>query len=447
MRDNKNINKRDTFKRGIIKVTANLCRIVLGLTFIFSGYVKAIDPLGTVYKINDYLAALNLAGVFPDQVILIVAIALSTFEFSLGIFMLFAIRRRLVSKLTLLFMIVMTVISLWLAIFNPVKDCGCFGDAIILTNKETLIKNIILSVCAVIVWLKPMKMIRFINKPRQWLAINYTILFILISTIWSLWNLPQFDFRPYHIGANIKKGMEIPKGAKQPVFNTTFIMEKDGQRKEFDINNYPDSTWKFIDSKTEVVDNGYVPPIHDFSIEDRKTGKDLTKEILANKGYTFLLISPFLEKADDSDFGDIDKIYEYAQNNGYAFYCLTASNDAGISKWQDITGAEYPFYITDEVTLKTIIRSNPGLLLIKNGTVIRKWSHNRLPEIDDSTKPLNKIAIGALPSDPIPRKILRIMLWFILPLLLLSISGRYIPLPFINGRQGKRKKRKEEKEV
>ena len=123
-----------------------------------------------------------------------------------------------------------------------------------------------------------------------------------------------------------------------------------------------------------------MPPIHDFFIEDKRTGDDLTEDILADKGYTFLLVAPHLETASESNFGDIDYIYEYAQEHHYAFYCLTASDMPAVERWKDLTGAEYPFCTTDEITLKTIIRSNPGLLLIKDGTVLRKWSHNDLPQ-------------------------------------------------------------------
>lgn len=134
-------------------------------------------------------------------------------------------------------------------------------------------------------------------------------------------------------------------------------MEKNGVRKEFTLDNYPDSTWQFIDSKTEQIKEGYVPPIHDFSIE-LADGDDITDSILSRKGYTFLLISPHLSQADDSNFGGIDQLYEYAQDEKIPFYCLTASTEKEIQRWEDITGAEYPFCITDETTLKTIIRSN-----------------------------------------------------------------------------------------
>lgn len=408
----------------ITKLAVNIGRLIAAVTFIFSGYVKAIDPLGTQYKITDYLQALGLAGIIPDWLTLVASIALSTLEFSIGIFLLFAIRRRLVSKILLLVMSIMTLITVWIAIANPVKDCGCFGDAIKLTNMQTLGKNIILLLIALCLWKRPQSMVRFISKPTQWIVINYTILFAVALSLWSLWYLPLFDFRPYHIGANIEKGMEIPKGAKQPQFETTFILEKDGQQKEFTLDNYPDSTWKFIDSKTVQTEEGYVPPIHDFSIEDRKTGEDITQEILHDKGYTFLLISPSLADADDSNFGTIDQIYEYSQDYGYRFICLTASTDKDIAKWKDITGAEYPFYTTDATTLKTIIRSNPGLVLLHHGTIIRKWSHNDLPSEEVFTQPLEKSELGKMAADGMTKKILQVTLWFLLPLILLTIADR-----------------------
>jgi len=398
--------------------------MVLAVTFIFSGYVKAIDPLGTQYKIQDYLQALGLQSFVPDWLSLLTSIGLAALEFCLGVFILFAIQRRLISKLILAFMSIMTLLTLWLALANPIKDCGCFGDAVHLTNLQTLLKNIILLLCAITTWKWPLRMIRFISKSNQWIAINFTILYILISSIYSLYKLPPFDFRPYHIGANIKKGMEMPAGAKMPRFTTTFTLEKNGKTKDFTLDNYPDSTWKFINSKTVQTEEGYVPPIHDFSIQDIKSGEDITQKVLSDKDYTFLLVSPHLDQADDTNFGDIDQIYEYAQSEHIPFYCLTASDESAIQRWIDLTGAEYSFCTTDETTLKTIIRSNPGLILLKNGTVINKWSHNDLPKGKELNAHINQLEIGKTPINNIPGKILKIILWFILPLFILTLADR-----------------------
>ena len=408
----------------LLKMTVNLCRIIVALTFIFSGFVKAIDPIGLQYKLQDYLGAIGIPGFLPDWMLLIMAVLLAAVEFCMGIFLLFAIQRRLISKLIVIFMSIMTLITVWLVVANPVKDCGCFGDALHLTNTETLVKNIILLGCSIVIMQRPLAMFRFISESNQWIVINYTIVFIFVCSGLSLYYLPLFDFRPYRIGTNIPRGMEIPKDAEQPLFETTFIMEKGGQRKEFTLNDYPDSTWKFIDSKTVQVKEGYIPPIHDFSIADRKTGIDLTDSVLRHKGYTFLLIAPYLERADDSNFGDIDQLYEYAQTYNIPFYCLTASTAKAIQRWRDITGAEYPFCITDETTLKTIVRSNPGLLLLKDGTIINKWSHNQLPNGAKLSLPITQSALGKMPQDSVPGKILEIILWFILPLTLLTLADR-----------------------
>ena len=378
--------------------------------------------MGTLYKLQDYLTALNLSGMVPQWLLLVAAVALAALEFCLGIFILFAIRRRLVSRVTLAFMVVMTLITIWLATTNPIKDCGCFGDAVYLTNVQTLIKNLVLFACAFIIASSPLSMVRFISRTNQWIAINFTILYILATSAYSLYTIPPFDFRPYHVGANIQKGMEIPKGAKQPQYETTFILKKNGVEKEFTLNNYPDSTWTFVDSKTVLTDAGYVPPIHDFSIMDGEN--DITSKVLNAPGYTFLLISPDLTRADDSHFGDVDRIYEYATEHGYHFYGLTASTNDAVERWRALTGAEYPFYTMDMTTLQTIIRSNPGLLLLKRGTIIGKWSHNNLPGQQELSAPLERSSIGKLQPQDMRRKTLYAMLWFFVPLSLLVLADR-----------------------
>lgn len=402
----------------------NLCRMALALTFILSGYVKAIDPLGTQYKLNDYAAAMHLSEYIPDWLTLTGAIALAMTEFALGIFMLFAIRRHLVSRLMTALMVVMTLITVWIFIANPVKDCGCFGDAIKLTNGETLLKNIVLLAAAIVTAMRPMDMARLISKSNQWIVTNYTLVYIVCTSLYCLYALPTFDFRPYHIGADIKKGMEIPEGAEQPEFETTFILKKNGQTREFTLDNYPDSTWEFVDSKTVQTRQGYEPPIHDFSLTDTETGDDITDNVLSHKGYTFLLISRSLAYADDSNFGDIDQIYEYASEHNIPFYCVTASTDSDINRWRDLTGAEYPFCTADETTLKTIIRSNPGLLLLKDATIIGKWSHNQLPDPDELTASPDKLPIGQQPDDGVTGKLIKVLLTFLLPLTLLTIADR-----------------------
>lgn len=408
-----------------LRITAvNVCRFVLAATFIFSGYVKAIDPLGTLYKLKDYAAAMSLNGLLPDWVLVGVAIALGALEFALGVFMLFAVRRHVVSRITLAFMTAMTVLTLWIFVADPVKDCGCFGDALKLTNGETLLKNIVLIACAALVAWRPTDMARFISRSNQWIVRYYTVAYIVITSVYCLYTLPIFDFRPYHVGTNIKQGMEIPEGAEQPEFESTFLLRKNGETREFTLDNYPDSTWEYVDTRTVQTKKGYEPPIHDFALTTCDTGEDITEQVLTKKGYTFLLVSPRLAVADDSNFGDIDQIYEYAEENGADFYCVTASANDEIERWRDLTGAEYHFCNADETTLKTMIRSNPGLMLLKDGTIIGKWSHNTLPQTDDLTAPLQQLTIGKAQNDSTTKRLLIVLLTFFLPLSALTLADR-----------------------
>ena len=408
-----------------LRITAvNVCRFVLAATFIFSGYVKAIDPLGTLYKLKDYAAAMSLNGLLPDWVLVGVAIALGALEFALGVFMLFAVRRHVVSRIMLAFMTAMTVLTLWIFVADPVKDCGCFGDALKLTNGETLLKNIVLIACAALVAWRPTDMARFISRSNQWIVRYYTVAYIVITSVYCLYTLPIFDFRPYHVGMNIKQGMEIPEGAEQPEFESTFLLRKNGETREFTLDNYPDSTWEYVDTRTVQTKKGYEPPIHDFALTSCDTGEDITEQVLTKKGYTFLLVSPRLAVADDSNFGDIDQIYEYAEENGADFYCVTASANDEIERWRDLTGAEYQFCNADETTLKTMIRSNPGLMLLKDGTIIDKWSHNALPQTDDLTAPLQQLTIGKAQNDSTTERLLIVLLTFFLPLSALTLADR-----------------------
>ena len=364
------------------KLAVNIARLILAVAFILSGFVKAVDPLGTQYKIQDYLVAMGLGRLIPDFITLSASVLLSTIEFILGICLLFAIRRRMVSKIVLVLMTAMTLLTLWLALTDPISDCGCFGDALVLTNWQTFWKNIVLLTAAVIVWRYPLLMPRLIGETNQWIVMNYSGVFILLVIAGrSLYTLPQFDFRPYHVGTNLRQGWQR-------------MME------------------------------GEDSPYAEFFMELTDEGEDITEDVLNHEGYTFLLVSPHLEQADDSQLDALNQIYEYSLDNGYPFYCLTASTEKGINHWRNITGAEYPFCNTDDITLKTIIRSNPGLLLLKNGVIIRKWSHNNLPDEQDLTGELETSELGQLPSDTVATKILWILTWFVLPLVLLTLADR-----------------------
>ena len=391
---------------------------MLATLFIFSGFVKAVDPLGSFYKIQDYLAAFGIISWFPTYLPLLFAIILSSAEFCVGVFLFFGVRRKVASTLALFLMGVMTPLTLYLALANPVSDCGCFGDAWVLTNWQTFGKNIILLIAAVTVFKERKLIIRFITLKMEWMVSLYTILFVFALSFYCLEYLPVLDFRPYKIGVNIKAGMEIPEGAKPSVFESRFVLEKDGRQQEFTLDNYPDSTWTFVETRTVLKEKGYEPPIHDFSMISLDTGEDITDSVLTDKGYTFLLVAHRIEEADDSNIDLINEIYDYSVEHGYGFYALTSSPDEEIEMWRERTGAEYPFCQMDDITLKTIIRSNPGLLLIKDGTILNKWSDNQLPDEYVLNDSLDKLELGQQKQENKLHTIGYVLLWFIVPLTL-----------------------------
>lgn len=402
----------------IEKMGVNACRFLLGITFIFSGFVKAVDPLGSYYKIQDYVTAFGIAEWIPAFVLLLFGIILASLEFSIGIFLFLGIRRLISSLLAMLLMIVMTPLTFYLAIANPVSDCGCFGDAWVLTNWQTFGKNVVLLAAAIIVFRRYKQIVRFITAKMEWLVSMYTLFFVFVLSFYCLANLPILDFRPYKIGTDIKAGMEIPEDAKPSVFETYFILEKDGKQKEFTLDNYPDSTWTFVEARTVLKEKGYEPPIHDFSLIELSTGEDITDSVLAYKGYTFLLVAHRIEEADDGNIDLINEIYDYSVEHGYKFYALTSSSEEAIEEWCDQTGAEYPFCQVDDITLKTIIRSNPGLLLLKDGIILNKWADNQIPDEYALTDALDKLELGKQKPVNEWHTIGYVLLWFVIPLLL-----------------------------
>lgn len=377
--------KQATVSHTITAVLINTLRFVLAAVFIFSGFVKATDPLGTVYKLGDYAEAFGLgAAVPPHGVLLLAAMLLCLFEFVLGICLLFTIWRRTTLALTLAFLCFMTPLTLYLAVANPVADCGCFGDAIVLTNWQTFWKNVILLAITIPVLINNECLVRLIHRNTQWVISGFAIVSLGLFMRANLRHLPLIDFRPYHIGANFEASMAVPEDAPQPRYDTYFTLSKDGQVQEFTLDDYPDSTWTFVSSRTVLREKGYEPPIHDFSLIDSE-GDDITSDLF-EPGWRFLLVMNKLQYEDMLDV--INDLYDYATINDCPFYALTSATGADMEQWRDDTGANYDFYTADDITLKTVIRSNPGLLLVHDGTIVGKWSKHDIPrELSFDTPP------------------------------------------------------------
>lgn len=396
----------------------NVCRFVLGAVFVFSGFVKAVDPTGSFYKIQDYLTAFGIISLFPEQLPMFVGMALAALEFCVGICLLFGIRKRVASALALLLMVFMTPLTLYLAIANPVSDCGCFGDALVLSNWQTFGKNVILLLAAIVTFAGHRKIVGFMSDKTDWALSLYSFLFILALMAYCLYYLPIMDFRPYKIGNNIREEMSMPDDAKPSVYKSIFTLEKNGEQREFTLDDYPDSTWTFVKAENVLVEKGYEPAIKDFSLQDLQTGEDITDAVLADTTYTFLLVAHRVESAEDSNIDRINQLYDYSVEHGYGFYALTSSSESGIEEWRDRTGAEYPFCFMDDIALKTIVRSNPGMLLIKDGTILNKWSHNALPDEEVIAGDISQWGIASGHRTSTIGTLMYVALWFVVPLLL-----------------------------
>ena len=346
---------------------SHISRTLLGLVFLFSGAVKAIDPLGTVYKIEDYLKAFG--GFFTDLLPLatVAAFCLILTELLLGVALTLNIRPEWGKWLTLAFYLVMTPLTLYIALTNPVSDCGCFGDAIVLTNWQTFWKNIVLISLAVI-WLCTAQTTPSGWKPIAEASIAFVVIMIVVGfMVWTLHHLPLIDFRPYKVGNNIPALMEYPDDAESDEYAITFVYEKDGKRQTFTLENYPkgDSTWTFVSQNSTLIKKGYEPPIHDFELINADYD-DITYDILESTEPVKLVIMYDLNKAAAERLDKETKPY----------YIVTGSGTDDIIAFclQHPQVQEEDFLTCDPVTLKTIVRANPGVIIVQNGTIISKYS-------------------------------------------------------------------------
>lgn len=359
-----------------MKVLVNFCRILLGLTFMFSGIVKAVDPMGTQIKLTDYLYAFGMGDAILGSTLLILACILAGFEILIGSYLTVGAFRRGSSLLALLMMVFFTPFTLYLAIKNPVQDCGCFGDAVVLTNWQTFYKNLFLLALALLVFIKQKLVVPFIVERRQWWV---TVIIVAVSVrfmVSNIINLPALDFRPYKVGTDLREA----------------IANRDMTFADFSVMN------------------------DDFD--------DVTMDILQDSSYTFLLISSHLEDASESDLDLIDDVFDYCAIWGYNIVGLTASGTETIRQWTENAGADMRFLFCDEIPLQTIVRSNPGLVLLKNGVIINKWSHTNIPSDEELYGPLDELSVGRMPEPDPMETPWAVALMFVLPLLLLVLIDR-----------------------
>jgi uncharacterized membrane protein YphA (DoxX/SURF4 family) len=361
------------------RVLRMVSRYLLGTLFIFSGFVKSVDPLGSAYKFTDYFEAFGWD--FLSPMALVLAILLSSAELLIGLCLFFKLRMKITAWALLCFMLFFTLLTLYDAIKNPVTDCGCFGDALVLTNWQTFFKNIIFLVPAIIVFWQRNNYETEFNILFEWGLAAILFLAGIFISVYSYKNLPLIDFRPYHIGANIPESMIVPEGLPRDEYEVKLFYAKGKEQKEFTLENapYSDTSWKWIETKNVLIKKGFEPLIHDFSLIS-EDGNDVTQQLLTDQGYSFLIVSNKLENTDREGLITLNRFATKALTNGYQVYGMTASTSDEVDSMKSWLKPVFSFYATDEITLKTMIRSNPGLMLIKDGTVIGMWHYRNIPD-------------------------------------------------------------------
>jgi uncharacterized membrane protein YphA (DoxX/SURF4 family) len=367
-----------------------IIRIAIGLLFIFSGYVKAIDPIGSEIKFGEYFEAFGMSAL--ESGALVFGILLATVELIIGLCFLFGLRMKLASLGAILFMAFMTVLTLVLAITNAVQDCGCFGDAIKLTNWQTFYKNLIIMPFVIYAFVERKNYKQIFENKTEWIIAIFLLIASSSISIYAYRHLPFIDFMAYKVGANIPEGMIIPEGAPADVYEeSTFIYEKDGKQEIFTLENLPDNTWTYVDAPTpKLLKKGYVPPTQDFSITSMETGESIHENVFVQGGYLIFITSADITHAKLKNSDALNELYQYATNNGINFMMLSGSSEQANQVYLQNAKAKYPVYATDATVLKSMVRSNPGVMLLKDNMVLQKWNINDAPSIDELKDLLSK---------------------------------------------------------
>jgi len=361
-----------------MKLIVGFARIAVGLLFVFSGFVKLNDPIGFSYKLEEYFGegVLNLEFLIPFALVL--AIFIVIYELLLGITLLIGYAPKFTKWSLLLMIVFFTFLTFYSAYFNKVTDCGCFGDAIPLTPWQSFYKDIILLVLIIILFfnerfIKPV----FAKASLKWVVFASTI-GCLYFAYHVLMHLPAIDFRAYSVGTNISEAMTFPEGAQEAVYEYDWTFENNGEQKVITTNgSYPDVAGEFIEVNTKLVEEGYVPPIHDFSLI--KEGEDHLNDLM-QKDKLLVIVAYNLSKTEQEGWSHIKNAIEKAYQNDYTVIGLTASGDKAIEAIKNDYDLSMDFYFADETAIKTIIRANPGLVDIQSGTITKKLHWNDADE-------------------------------------------------------------------
>lgn len=361
-----------------MKPLRNIFRILVGIVFIFSGFVKGVDPLGTVYRMDDYFLAFNVAWAMPLSIYL--TILLVAMEFTIGISLLFNLWIKKAAWMLLPMMTFFTILTFFDAVYNLVPDCGCFGDAVKLTNVATFLKNLVLMALVIPIFIWRKKYRSALAARVDFVLVSLTFIIISMMSVWCVRHLPLIDFMAWKVGNRVNQAATLPVK-----FFVTYKNRATGEEKEFVSPNYPwnDSVWlsQWVFKSQRVVDpnkeQGMVLRVEDAA------GNDYTASVLENPDYQFILVAYNLSSTHTDALHRLLPFYKKAMAEGYSFICLTTSLPEEIKKFRLSHGTAFDYYNSDDVVLKTMVRANPGLILLKDGIVIAKWNAKDVPDYYD----------------------------------------------------------------
>lgn len=373
------------------KALLNLLRAIVGLLFIFSGLIKANDPLGFGYKLQEYFEVFHIA--FLNDYASVFAIFLCTIEIVLGALLLLGIRSRNVASGLLLTIIFFTFLTFYSAFFEVVTSCGCFGDAIPLTPWQSFSKDIVLLIMILYIYNKRNEIIPLIPSKRaqNWI-LGFTVLISLGFGLYTYNFLPVLDFLPYKLGNNIPSLMIMPPGAPQDVYQITYTLKNksSGETKSLTDKEYlssgiwKDKSWEITgDPESKLIKKGFEVKIKDLKITDSQ-GTDYNAEILENPYYNLVIVAYDLSKTDLIGIGNLNAIaINAAENFNIRTVFLTSNSVQDAEAFSKKNKLVMEIFYADAIPLKSMVRANPGVLLLKNGTVINKWHFHNLPSYDE----------------------------------------------------------------
>ena len=366
-----------------------ISRFAFGLLFVFAGFLKAVDPIGTALKIKEYIGAFHLDSI--DFISIPLALILTWAEFLVGVAILKGLRMKLFSKIALVFISFFTLLTLWVAIANPVSDCGCFGEAIHLSNNATFIKNLILLSAALVIFFQRDKY-HLIARPKvEW---GYLVIYSILITglqIYSLRKIPQIDFGIYKPGTDL---IARQQQYQEREYETTFIYSKNGVEKTFTISDLPDSTWTFVDAKTELVRGATEDASVDFSFIDAD-GNPVGYEIVEKKGPVFFISIYNANALSPRAVNKIMTLADTLYKHNLQLYIISANSvettQALFEPYEQEDGRTYSILYSDYKAVISFNRSSGGLTYVNSGIIIKKWARENYP-IDNIT--------GILEEDP-----------------------------------------------